>query len=93
MLCSQDHCDELSKVELFAFYSSCSPRSLCCGCCFYCFVLGKLKFGSVSHTYPLVLVLRKKNQPSAAVTRKTEATNMPESNLKNNLLLEFCTLN
>lgn len=44
---------------------------------------GKLKFGIVSHIYLLVLVLRKKNQPSAAVMRKTEATNMPESNLVN----------
>ena len=44
---------------------------------------GKLEFGSVSDTYPLFLVLRKKNQPSAAVTRKAKATNMPESNLVN----------
>jgi len=30
--------------------------------------------------HPLFLVLRKKNQTSAAVTRKTETKNMPESN-------------
>ena len=86
--CCAVKCDELSKVELFAFYSSSSQRSLCCGCWFCCCCFfwgggGKLKFGSVSHIYLLVLVLRKKNQPSAAVTRKTEATNMPERNLVN----------
>jgi len=37
-------------------------------------------FLTLSH---LFLVLRKKNQTSAAVTRKTEATNMSESNLVN----------
>lgn len=43
---------------------------------FVCFFGGrdKLEFGSVSHTFFLFLALRKKKQPSAAVTRKTEAT-------------------
>ena len=44
---------------------------------------GKLEFRSVSDTYLLFLVLRKKKQPSAAVTRKAKATNMLESNLVN----------
>ena len=50
-------------------------------------------FLTLSH---LFLVLRKKNQTSAAVMRKTKATNMSESNLVNtesNLYLKFCTLN